>query len=88
MHFSKECVARGLTVIGPTTAASFFRMKVAWVCDAMEAWAPEAWRVRSSNLSKTQMIATICFKFDGSRGSNQVRSLLVLEHCASPTVDG
>ena len=47
-----------------------------------------ATRVRSKMLSKTRMTVTISFKFGGSRGSNEVRSPLIFEHCASPTVDG
>ena len=61
------------------------RVAAARVCDALEAWEHVATRVRSYKLSKTQMTVTICFKFGGS---DEVRSPLIFEHCASPTVDG
>ena len=80
MHFSVACVARGLTVTEPT----FWRVVAARVRDAMVAWKIVATRVRSERVSETQMLVTICFKFGGSRGSNDVRSPLIFEHCTSP----
>ena len=76
-----------LTVTEPTSPASVLKVVPAWVCDAMEAWGHVATRVRSYKLSKTYMTAVMCFKCGGSRGSNEVRSPLLLEHRASPTVD-
>ena len=76
MQFLVSCVARWLTVSEPTTPVSFWRVAVARVCAFLKAWRFVALRVGSFTLSKTQLTATICFKFDGCRGSNEVRLLL------------
>ena len=88
MHFSVACVARGLTLTEPTTPASIFEGGSGLgMCRNGGMWRLVAVRVRSHLLSKTLLTVTICFKFGGSRGSNEVRSLSFFEHCASPTAD-